>query len=67
MFKGAEPGNKEINVERTEEALETNSNIVAVGCPFCMTMMTDGVKNKNKEDDVLVYDLSELIAQANDL
>ncbi len=67
MFKEAEPGNKEINVERTEEALETNSNIVAVGCPFCMTMMTDGVKNKNKEDDVLVYDLSELIAQANDL
>ena len=67
MFKEAEPGNKEINVERTEEALETNSKIVAVGCPFCMTMMTDGVKNKNKEDDVLVYDLSELIAQANDL
>ena len=67
MFKEAEPGNKEINVERTEEALETKSKIVAVGCPFCMTMMTDGVKNKNKEDDVLVYDLSELIAQANDL
>lgn len=67
MFKEAEPGNKEINVERTEEALETKSDIVAVGCPFCMTMMTDGVKNKNKEEDVLVYDLSELIAQANDL
>lgn len=67
MFKEAEPGNKEINVERTEEALETKSDIVAVGCPFCMTMMTDGVKNKNKEEEVLVYDLSELIAQANDL
>lgn len=67
MFKEAEPGNKEINVERTEEALETGSNIVAVGCPFCMTMMTDGVKNKNKEDEVMVYDLSELIAHANDL
>tara|TARA_R110002049_G_scaffold200971_7_gene371691 strand:- start:181 stop:975 length:795 start_codon:yes stop_codon:yes gene_type:complete len=67
MFKEAEPGNKEINVERTEEAIETKSDIVAVGCPFCMTMMTDGVKNKNKEDEVMVYDLSELIAQANDL
>lgn len=67
MFKEAEPGNKEINIERTEEAIETKSDIVAVGCPFCMTMMTDGVKNKNKEDDVMVYDLSELIAQANDL
>jgi Fe-S oxidoreductase len=67
MFKEAEPGNKEINIERTEEAIETKSDIVAVGCPFCMTMMTDGVKNKNKEDEVMVYDLSELIAQANDL
>jgi Fe-S oxidoreductase len=67
MFKEAEPGNKEINVERTEEAIETKADIVAVGCPFCMTMMTDGVKTKNKEEDLKVFDLSELIAQANDL
>ena len=67
MFKEAEPGNKEINVERTEEAIETKADIVAVGCPFCMTMMTDGVKTKNKEEDLKVFDLSELIAQVNDL
>ena len=67
MFKEAEPGNKEINVERTEEAIETKADIVAVGCPFCMTMMTDGVKTKNKEENLKVFDLSELIVMANDL
>ncbi len=67
MFKEPEPGNKDINVERTEEALETQPEIIATGCPFCNTMMTDGVKNKNKETEVLVKDLAELIAEAQDL
>lgn len=67
MFKEAEAGDKEINVERTEDVLETKADIVATGCPFCMTMMTDGVKLKDKEKDVQVFDLAELIAQANDL
>ena len=67
MFKEAEAGNKEINVERTEDALEVKADIVATGCPFCMTMMTDGVKLKDKEKDVQVFDLAELIAQASDL
>ena len=67
MFKEAEKGEKEINVERTEDALEVEADIVATGCPFCMTMMTDGVKIKDKEKEVQVFDLAELIAQANDL
>jgi len=67
MFKEAEPGNKEINIERTEDALATNAKVIATGCPFCNTMMTDGVKNKEKEAEVKVYDLAELIAQTNKL
>ncbi|HET6244514.1 MAG: (Fe-S)-binding protein [Bacteroidetes bacterium] len=67
MFKEAEPGNRDVNVERTEEALSLNPDIIATGCPFCNTMMTDGVKNFNKEDSVKVIDIAELIAQANDL
>jgi Fe-S oxidoreductase len=67
MFKEAEKGNKEVNIERTEEALEIEPDIIATGCPFCMTMMTDGVKLKEKEQDVKVFDLAELIAKANDL
>lgn len=67
MFKEAEKGNKEINIERTEEALEIKPDIIATGCPFCMTMMTDGVKLKNKESETKVFDLVELIAKANDL
>lgn len=67
MFKEAEPGTKEVNIERMEDVVEANPDIVAVGCPFCMTMMTDGVKNKEKEDTLKVYDLAELIAQSNDL
>jgi len=67
MFKEPEKGNKDINIERTEEALETQPNIIATGCPFCNTMMTDGIKNKNKETEVLVKDLAELIAEAQDL
>jgi len=67
MFKDAEPGNKEVNIERTEEALEIKPNIIATGCPFCNTMMTDGVKNKEQEGEVQVLDVAELIANAHDL
>lgn len=67
MFKEAEPGNKEVNMERTQEALELKPNIIATGCPFCMTMMRDGVKMNEKEDSVTVMDIAELIATAADL
>lgn len=67
MFKEAEKGNKEVNNERAEEALAENPDVIAVGCPFCNTMMTDGVKHLNKEDKTKVLDLAELIATANDL
>jgi heterodisulfide reductase subunit D len=90
MWKEPEPGQKDINIERAEEALATlsgsaealdnlrgvetergtpgrhdlNGSIIAVSCPFCMTMMSDGVKNKEKESEVQVFDLAELIASA---
>jgi Fe-S oxidoreductase len=67
MFKEAEKGNKEVNIERTEDALEVKPNIIATGCPFCNTMMTDGVKNFNKENEIQVLDVAELIASAGDL
>jgi heterodisulfide reductase subunit D len=67
MFKEAEKGNREVNVERAEEALALQPDVIAVGCPFCNTMMTDGVKHFNKEQSVKVLDVAELIAQANDL
>jgi Fe-S oxidoreductase len=67
MFKDAEPGNKEINIERTEDALEMAPQIIATGCPFCNTMMTDGIKNKEQEGQVQVMDVAELIASAQDL
>lgn len=67
MFKEPELGNKDINIERTEEALSLNPEVIAVGCPFCMTMMTDGVKNFNKEAEVQVQDIAELIASAIDI
>ncbi|KAA1246896.1 (Fe-S)-binding protein [Aquimarina sp. RZ0] len=67
MFKEPESGKKDVNVERTEDALETKPNIIAAGCPFCNTMMTDGVKNKEKEDSIEVLDVAELIANAQDL
>jgi Fe-S oxidoreductase len=67
MFKDAEKGNKEINIKRTEEALATGAKVVASACPFCMTMMSDGVKNKEKEQDVKVLDLAELVAIGNKL
>lgn len=67
MFKEAEKGNKEVNVERTEDALEVKPDVIATGCPFCNTMMTDGVKLAEKEGDIQVMDIAELIAQAQDL
>lgn len=67
MFKEPEPGRKDINIERTEEALGTGASTIAVACPFCMTMLSDGVKNKNREHDVAVKDLAELIAEAQGL
>lgn len=67
MWKEAEPGNKEVNVERTEEALGVRPDIVATGCPYCQIMITDGVKHFNKEDVTQVMDIAELIAQAEDL
>lgn len=67
MFKEAEKGNKEINVLRTEDALEVAPEIIATGCPFCNTMMTDGVKHFEKEQEIKVLDVAELIANAADL
>ncbi|MDX1470078.1 MAG: (Fe-S)-binding protein, partial [Flavobacteriaceae bacterium] len=67
MFKEPEPGNKDVNVKRTEQAIETQPEIIAAACPFCNTMMTDGVKAKDKEDSIRVMDVAELIARAEDL
>ena len=67
MVKEPEPGTKDVNIERTEEALETKPEVIAAGCPFCNTMMTDGVKNKEQENQVEVLDIAEMIASADDL
>ena len=67
MFKEPEKGNKDINIERTEEALGTEPDVIAVGCPFCMTMMTDGIKHHEKEQSVKVMDVAELIMNAGEL
>ncbi|MEX2597376.1 MAG: (Fe-S)-binding protein [Salibacteraceae bacterium] len=67
MFKEAEKGDKEVNVERTEDAIEVKPDIIAAGCPFCNTMMTDGVKHFNEENNIEVKDIAELIAEAADL
>ncbi len=67
MFKEPEKGDKDINVLRTEDALQTNPQIIATGCPYCNTMMTDGVKFKEKEAQIEVKDIAELIAEANNL
>ena len=65
MWKEDEPGDKRINMDRTEEALATGAEVIAVNCPFCMTMMSDGVKANEKQDQVMVLDLAELIVQNN--
>ncbi len=62
MFKEEEKGNTRINLERTNDALETGATVIAAACPFCNTMMTDGVKNSNKEEEIQVLDIAELIA-----
>ena len=67
MFKDAEEGTKEVNIERTEQALDTQSSIIAAACPFCNTMMTDGIKIKKHDDSIKVMDIAELIANANNL
>ncbi len=67
MFKEPEKGNKDINIERTEEALEVEPEVIAAACPFCNTMLTDGIKNKEKEASIKIMDIVELIADAKDL
>jgi Fe-S oxidoreductase len=67
LFKEPEPGKKDINIERTEEALELKPDVIAAACPFCMTMLRDGVKHLDKENDVEVLDVAEITARANGL
>ncbi|MDL1913621.1 MAG: (Fe-S)-binding protein [Bergeyella sp.] len=67
MFKEPEKGKKDINIERTEEALSVNPDIIATGCPFCNTMITDGVKHFEKENEIKIKDIAELLAEAEDL
>lgn len=66
MFKEDEPGDKRINTERAEDVLETNADIVAANCPFCITMIEDGIKEKDAQEKVTVMDLAELIADGLD-
>jgi len=67
MFKEPEKGDKDVNILRTEDAIKTKPNIIATGCPYCNTMMTDGVKAKEKEDKIAVLDIAELIANSENL
>ena len=67
MFKEAEKGDKEIFIERTEEALETGADLIATACPYCMVMITDGIKYKNKENNIKNYDIAELVVLALNL
>lgn len=67
MFKEAEKGNMEVFIERTEEALRTEAKVIATACPFCMTMLTDGIKYKNREDEIKNFDIAELIVQSLNL
>jgi len=67
MFKEAEKGDKEIFIERTEDALKTDAEVIATACPFCMTMLTDGLKYKNREEEIINLDIAELIAQSLEL
>jgi Fe-S oxidoreductase len=67
MFKEAENGNKEVNLERADDMLETQAGVVAAACPFCMTMLRDGIKHHNKEQEVQVLDVAELVSKAMDL
>ncbi|MCX6235346.1 MAG: heterodisulfide reductase-related iron-sulfur binding cluster [Bacteroidetes bacterium] len=67
MFKEAEKGDKEVFIERIEDAIATGADIIATACPFCMTMMTDGIKYKNKEETIKNLDIAELVSQAMSL
>ena len=74
MFKEDEPysdkegkNNRRVNTERTDDVIEANANIVAANCPFCITMLQDGIKEREKQDSIMVLDLSELIVQSNKL
>ena len=60
--KKKKKGSTRVNFERTEEAINTGANIIAAACPYCNTMLTDGVKNKEQEESVKVMDVAELIA-----
>jgi Fe-S oxidoreductase/nitrate reductase gamma subunit len=64
MFKEAEKGDKEVFIERTEDALKTGASVIATACPFCMTMITDGLKYKNREEEIKNFDIAELVAQS---
>lgn len=64
MFKEEEKGTTRVNFERSEEAIDTGANIIAANCPFCTTMLGDGLKNKEKEDDIQVMDIAEMVAQS---
>jgi len=64
MFKEEEKGEKRINQERIGDAIETGASIIAAACPFCNTMLTDGVKEKEKEAEISIMDIAELIAQS---
>jgi heterodisulfide reductase subunit D len=61
MFKESEKGNEEINIKRTKQAINTNAKIIAAGCPFCNTMLSDGIKSESENIDVKVMDISEII------
>jgi heterodisulfide reductase subunit D len=64
MFKEEEKGSSRVNIERTNEAIDTGASIIASSCPFCNTMMSDGVKVREKENDIAVLDVAELVAQS---
>ncbi|MCS3557357.1 Fe-S oxidoreductase [Sphingobacterium sp. JUb21] len=65
MFKEPEKGTKDVNIERIEEVIDSQATIVAAACPFCMTMLKDGVKIKDKETEIEVLDIAEITVRAN--
>jgi Fe-S oxidoreductase len=67
MFKEAEKGDREVFIERTEDALATDTGVIATACPFCMTMLTDGLKYKNREESIKNLDIAEIVALSLDL
>lgn len=66
IFKDSEPGAKEVNLERTDEAISTGANTIATACPFCMLMLSDGLKQRNREENIKLVDLAELVAAQMD-